>query len=428
MKNAAQAMFKDWVRAIDGDAPVSTYQGTYELPFQRWFKFKEAYSPLLVQRMFARARTPPLSSADPCGGCGTTALTSQFLGAQPTVIEQNPFLADVVESKLTSYEATALVRDFGRWRRESRQCVVDLRREMAGMPPTLVQTRDAGRWVYPSDVATILFQYRNTLATIENTDHRRLFRVLLGSLLVEVSNTLVNGKGRRYRESWRARQKTAEHVRARLDEAFERAVFDVARFKRRACTEATVLRGDCRERITDIAPVDICMFSPPYPNSFDYTDIYNLELWMLGYIDERSTEHAIRRGSIRSHVQIKRDYEKPKFRSRTLRDTLSRLSEMRTHLWSPDIPDMVGSYFVDMGTILGSARDKLNRGGRIVIVVGDSAYAGVPIPVGRILTSIAKEIGLECTHQEKLRRMRMSAQQGGQHQLVETLLEFKAMS
>jgi len=35
-------------------------------------------------------------------------------------------------------------------------------------------------------------------------------------------------------------------------------------------------------------PVDAAIFSPPYPNSFDYTDVYNLELWVLGYLDDAS--------------------------------------------------------------------------------------------------------------------------------------------
>src|ERR1035441_2303066 len=62
------------------NVPISTNQPSLQLPFQRWFKFKEAFSPQFIIDCVADLRRPPRTCIDPFGGCGTTALTSQFLG------------------------------------------------------------------------------------------------------------------------------------------------------------------------------------------------------------------------------------------------------------------------------------------------------------------------------------------------------------
>ena len=70
--------------------------------------------------------------------------------------------------------------------------------------------------------------------------------------------------------------------------------------------------GDTRKRMADLdGPFDLILFSPPYPNSFDYTDIYNLELWVLGYLASAEDNLTLRRATLRSHVQIKRDDDLP---------------------------------------------------------------------------------------------------------------------
>jgi hypothetical protein len=86
---------------------------------------------------------------------------------------------------------------------------------------------------------------------------------------------------------------------------------------------------------------------------------------------------------------------------------------------------MISAYISDMGDILGALTSKLSRGGRIYMVVGDSRYAGVDVPVARILGEIAPAIGVSVLRIEPSRSMRVSPQQGGQHGLAESLLVFE---
>lgn len=100
-----------WLQNGAGDGPVSSNQPSQDLPFQRWFKFKEAFSPHLVVDLIRSLPYRATSCLDPFGGSGTTALACQFLGISPITIEVNPLLADVIEAKLHSYDPSAVMRD-----------------------------------------------------------------------------------------------------------------------------------------------------------------------------------------------------------------------------------------------------------------------------------------------------------------------------
>jgi hypothetical protein len=83
---------------------------------------------------------------------------------------------------------------------------------------------------------------------------------------------------------------------------------------------------------------------------------------------------------------------------------------------------MISAYISDMGQVMATLRQKLCRRGRIYMVVGDSRYAGVHVPVDAILSEIAPTVGLTVRRIEPFRSMRVSPQQGGQHGLAESLL------
>ena len=60
--------------------------------------------------------------------------------------------------------------------------------------------------------------------------------------------------------------------------------------------------------------------------------------------------------------------------------------------------------------------------GRVYIVVGDSRYAGIVVPVARIIAEIAQTTGYAVLAFEPFRSMRSSPQQGGIRELSETLV------
>src|SRR5690606_15007669 len=171
-----------------------------------------------------------------------------------------------------------------------------------------------------------------------------------------------------------------------------------------------------------VQDIDICVFSPPYPNSFDYTDINNVELWMLGYLKSAAQNKKLRTSTFPSHMQIKRTISKAPDGSKHLESVLKKLKSARDDLWDSRIPDMVGAYFHDLSEIISNVSRQLSHKGEVWIVVGDSRYAGINIPAADILDQLLQGSGLKTKLLENCRSMRSSAQQGGQSVLAENLL------
>lgn len=377
----------------------------------------------MVMDCLNRLDYTPTTCLDPFGGCGTTALTCQFAGISPTLIEVNPFIADLAEAKLATYDLDSFQRDYLDVRtRVRRSRIKNPLAYFKDLPATLCEPGQNGRWVYPRSVLSRLVAYREAITKLENATNSRLLRVLLGSILVETSNVVVNGKGRKYRDNWEARQKTPEDVDKKFEQACLRAIEDLQAFSGRSTQSYTILRGSCLEQIEHADLADIAVFSPPYPNSFDYTDIYNLELWVLGYLHNRVDNVDLRTQTLRSHVQVTLSERGQPVASNKLNVVIKALHEKKGELWDPRIPKMISGYFSDLQTLLEKLHTKVRAGGSVFAIVGDSSYCGVVVPVGPILAEIASSIGYECRAVESLRQMRLSAQQGGQRELDETLV------
>jgi hypothetical protein len=299
---------------------------------------------------------------------------------------------------------------------------VEVLEPFPGAPKTFVEPGRNGRFLFTHPVAQRLASLRELIARVSDSANRCLMRVLLGAVFLSVSNVLVSGKGRRYRRDWAARPASADSVDALFSDAVVRAIYEIRRFQDRKITSYKLIRGDTRVLFPYRRSFDLAVFSPPYPKSFDYTDVYNVELWVCGYLKSAEDNRALRLATLRSHVQIARSFKTPSLTSATLTQVAAELEGVRKKLWDPNIPGMVRAYFADMALVLSKLSRSLRGGGRVYIVVGDSRYGGVQVPVATILSEIALGMGYVLAGEDPFRSMRASPQQGGRHELVETLL------
>jgi hypothetical protein len=285
--------------------------------------------------------------------------------------------------------------------------------------------RGRDRWLFARATMARIIAYRESIEVVADVRSRRLLRVLLGSCLVTLSNVVVNGKGRKYRQGWQTRQSRPEDVDRQFAEAYFAARSDIRLYADRATTQYRVHRGSALELVDDIEPVDVAIFSPPYPNSFDYTDIYNIELWTLGYLRTRAEDRRLRLSTIRSHVQVELDERGEPADSKTLRRTMRKLINAREKLWDVRIPEMVDGYFSDLSSLLHGLKTKVRPRGDAFIIVGDSSYSGIVVDVAEILCDIAIAHGYDVVSCEVMRRMRKSAQQGGDFRLGEHIIRLR---
>ena len=424
VEHGAWVKFSTWTRGRAIQA-VGTNAGAPCLPFQGWRRFKEAFAPELVEQAVIETRealSRELSGLiDPFGGSGTSALAAQFLGLHPTTIEVNPFLADLIEAKIAFYDFAKAATMFGQ--------VVDAAAAdnstedpFPGAPATFIEPGVDGRFIFSRKVAGRLAAYRRAIDKVGDPAIRRLFRVILASVAIPVSNVVVSGKGRRYRRGAAAKLGDPDQVDRLFADGILAAFHDLRRYENRKCRSYSVLRGDARALAESAEMADVAVFSPPYPNSFDYTDVYNVELWILGYLTDAASNRTLREATLRSHVQIKRDMSAGASQSTALAKSVEALRAIRSQLWNTNIPDMVDAYADDMRSIMLALHGRLRPGGRMYMVVGDSRYAGVDVPVAQILVEEAPALGYHVVRNEPFRSMRASPQQGGKAELPETLI------
>jgi hypothetical protein len=418
---AGHVGFKDWTRERE-IVTFGTNAGSIALPFQGWRNFKEAFAPELIELAVSETTGSVSRIVDPFGGSGTTALAAQFLGIEPTTIEVNPYLADLIEAKISTIDLDAAAAAFGRVVVRAQQIAVPAGVLFPGAPPTFVEPGVKGRYLFPRAIAGRIAAYRVAIAELPNPDIRRLFTVILASATVPTSNVIVSGKGRRYRRGWEKRLIDPATIDDWFQDGVLRALYDLRLYGDRACTDYTLLRGDARERVSELPDHDLAVFSPPYPNSFDYTDVYNVELWTMGYLDGKEANLALRKSTLRSHVQIHRDMAANGVQSDLLRETVRKLENVSGHLWNKNIPAMVAAYTADMVVILRGISARMRTGGRIYMVVGDSRYSGIDVPVAAILAELSPDLGFDVVRVEPCRSMRASPQQGGRAELAESLV------
>ena len=422
---ATNVSFSSWT----GDRKpksLGTNAGAPPLAFQNWRRIKEAFAPELIARAVVETTAslgrPVRTCIDPFAGSGTTPLACQFLGVIPTAIEVNPFLSDLIEAKLTPVDgqtvgarlaeilATSHVHDPGSYYR--------------GAPPTFVEPGVKGRYLFSHDVASRIASLLDAILHIEDVGLRRYFRVLLGSAAIEVCNATVSGKGRRYRRNWQTRQSTPSDLDNFFASSVRGAVYDSLRFARRQTLLFTLIRGDALRALGTIDDIDLAVFSPPYPNSFDYTDVYNIELWILRYLKCSEDNTQLRMRTMRSHVQIKREMATGAPPA-IVQESIESL-RMAQGLWNPWIPEMIGAYFADLTSTMKDLRRMLPDRGRVYAVLGDSRYSGVHIPVIKGFASIASKLGFDVVSIESLASKRTSPQHGGRRELGESLLTLMA--
>lgn len=418
VRPAGGASFEHWVGSRSS---VVASTNASDLPFQRWHRFKEAFDPELIARAVRESPRPVQSLADPFGGSGTSALAAQFLGVTPSTVEVNPFLADLIQAKVATYHVPTLISALTHVCDVTRRSRSQAGTMIAALPATFIEPGVKGRWLFDREVALEILRLRGAIAQLEDPGIARLFRVILGGLMTSFSNATVSGKGRRYRVNWENRPVNPRVVLAAFSDAAAAAIGEIDIFADRPVREATVLCGDSRAMFKTLKPVDLIVCSPPYPNSFDYTDVYNLELWMLGYLASAQDNRALRQSTLTSHVQISRDFAAAPL-TPTLNRTMKALHRSASQLWDHRLPAMVGGYFADLLMLLHASARLLSEGGQAWFVVGDSQYAQVHVQVARILKELAPLAGFCVEYMTPFRSMRVSPQQSGRPGLSEDLV------
>lgn len=240
---------------------------------------------------------------------------------------------------------------------------------------------------------------------------RGILRLCLLGAAMDVCNAFPDGKCLRYYGDWKKRAYDAQGFISAYEARVIQVINDLDTVPC-ASHRATIRTGDCRLLVKSSLdkPFKLCITSPPYLNSFDYSDIYRPELFLGKFVTSNDQLREIRLRTIRSHVQVKWQSPTEVAESGLLKDSLEGIEEKAALLWDTRLPEMIRAYFEDWGALLIQLRAKASQDASLWIIVSTSAYAGIEVPVDLILAELGSKKGWFLREVGVLRYLRSSGQ------------------
>jgi len=383
------------------------FRNNETMPVHRWYYFKEGYSHQFVEKLLKEFKIEKGSTIlDPFAGSGTTLLTAQWKGMYPVGIDINPFFTFVQRVKLDwfKYNCEELREEI------KRLSNVDTQREPTLEPPKLSSFTRSRKPVFLSQTMQELLLFKEEILKVENELTRNLLLLALASILELASLVKKNGKGLKF-----VKGKSPPSVKfvllRKLNDMFS-DILHLERFLKPEKVEADVFTADTRDNnwLSHFVQkkAEFVMFSPPYLNTFDYTEVYKLELWFLDFVKNYEEFKKLRARTLRSHNLW--NWKPTKIWSNEILDEIIN-SIQEKKLWTDIIPVMIQGYFDDMFLSLRNIYDCMEDDAYCIIVVGNSAYANIPIPTDLLLTKIAKDLGFKIIEIRIARQLTTSSQQ-----------------
>lgn len=383
-------------------------------PVHRWFRYREGFSPSLLG-YFSGAK----HRLDPFCGCGTTLLESAREGVYSYGIDLNPlatFVAKVKTQTYTRYDRLKFIRLFSRAAEN-----FNARRPAEQPDYPLLK-----KLFLPSSLDTLLRLRTFIDSVARGKVHELLFLAWL-SILEDASNVFKEGNGLKYKNK-RRKPRRYETLPDRVwipryfGEDIPGFVLGLWRQKCEQIAEdlwrcdfakgytPEVRTGSClNESNLDFGrEMDFAVFSPPYANRFDYFEAFKVELWMGGFVSNRADMMRLRSLSMRNNLaaaRFRREKEWP-----LLVPFLDAMDPEASSV-RMGIKLALEGYFHDMRLLLRNLRQTLVRRARVVIVVGNSAYAKSIIPTDVLISRLAQEEQFRVRGVRIARHLHVSSQQ-----------------
>ncbi len=398
--------------------------GGEDLPIHRWFRLKESFSPHLLNTVLSHLypkRPSTLSLLDPFAGVGTALVSAQLLRdvtINATGIERNPFIAFAAKTKLRWHEIDP------RQLRTDAQRVLESAADHCSLTIPALSSISTGRCIS-------LHKTRKLIAIRDTIMHANLGArgdaLLLGLAGAIEPLSRIRRDGRALRIIERQRAQIIPTLTAQWQ-----AIADDCQATAIACPQPGIpllLEGDGRQpQKLGILPssVDLVLTSPPYPNNIDYSEVYKLELWMLGFIKDSVDFLSLRRQTFRSHPTCANPAPTQDFSDAiakgTLKNTLHPILARAAS--DPARLRIFKGYFSDLWTTMKNVFTCLKPGGHAVFVVGNSLHGtkdgAYLLPTDLVIAQMAAPLGFHVANTIIARNLRRRLT--GNHFLRESLV------
>ena len=381
------------------------FSSNSKLPIHRWYEIKEGYSNTLVQSFIDRYSIKNNDIImDPFSGSGTTLLTAKQNNIDGIGFEINPFLKFVASNKIINLSKKE--------KQLASNCLKKIKFSKK-INSSLIPKLSISRKLFGNKLGEIT-NLKQQINKINKKKIRNLFFLAFLCILENCSIAKKDGNGLKYKIG-----KKQLDVKKQFINKVKQILQDLQ--NNSYPNSKQILFNEDIRKLNQIIKnkkfniikknknkISLIIFSPPYMNCFDYTEVYKIELWFGDFIKEYSELKTLRSNSIRSHLNTNLYINEEKI-DKNLLKIVNVIKKQK--LWSKKIPLMILGFFDDMKKSLEELYKLLKKNGHCIIVVGNSAYGNIAIPTDLILANIALNIGFKKCNIEVARHLGTSSQQ-----------------
>lgn len=397
-------------------SPLVHWQGNQEVPVHRWYKYREGFSPELIQQLSLGQRI-----LDPFAGSGSIMVGAAETNRQSVGIDVSPLATFITRVKTTPLAHSQI---------ESIVKFLHNQNKMLSYEPWPVPSlRIAYKLFEPTILTTILKIRRALEEWTTDEDVRNFLKLAWISNLETVGSYFKEGNGIKYRN--KKRNRTGYTIRPEGEWQLQRfgqnqqlfALESFVSHLRQMVTDAQIVwtngaqwtpqevhTGSAMKIMPNLMSdsFDSAVFSPPYANRFDYFEAAKVEMWFGDFITNYDDLNSLRKTSMRSHLGS--NLARVNYESDTLEQLIS-LMDPNSYATKTRIPDLLRGYFEDMHIVLKECRRVTKKHARTYVVVGNSAYAGVIIPTDSLCAQIALQSGYNHARLSVVRHLTVAPQQ-----------------
>jgi DNA modification methylase len=392
------------------DAPAAlgvegTFRPNHEVHVHRWYPYLEGFSHSFVTALLDEfgPKKGPLTLYEPFAGSGTTPTVAAFRGDDCYYSEINPFMRLVIEAKTNAvrraFRHKALLQGY------FTEIVARSRAEQPSASQAADLFRDAfcERPYFTERRLIEVLSLRQAIKDVPAPDDSfvDLANLALGSIAVG-SSELRRAGDLRYRTPNERLPASYSPIEAFTEQCSLMAHDMLRTTPPLGMVELVTPSALDPIPMSDFA--DVVITSPPYLNGTNYIRNAKLELWLTGFLNSESELTGFRKQAVTAGIcdVVKNGRDLTSFDF--VEEVAKKLDEVT---YDRRIPLMVRRYFSDTALWLGNIRTALKPGGRAVVDIGDSRFAGVHVPTDKCMAAVGEAVGLK-VYEERFVRARKS--------------------